>query len=383
MIALLMGILAISPALSTITDTASIKNTGIISYAAEVVATSGLAQDIQVAVDQIFAIGGGTVYLPSGTFTFNNETVNIPEGISVIGQNTVLQQVKEAPFNTMFIADGDNIRISGIEFRGKMTEASYGGCCISIKGLDFRIDHCTFIDMPNSAIYAGDTVYGRVRGVIDHNFFDNPSKDIFGGDWGYGVIVFGTASSAQTPTWNLNITQFLGKYDTAPSGIPVVYIEDNIFYRYRHAIASNQGAWYVARYNTFYEPRPKNFGIIDVHGSAADGYGGGRGLEAYNNRIYGAEDYSASQAFWLRGGGGVVFNNEIIGCLYGVMLFGETSAPAYAQIRDLWIWNNTGAPFNAGSFGYVEDEDYFLRAPTPTQDGFNYTSYPYPHPLTL
>jgi hypothetical protein len=238
--------------------------------------------------------------------------------------------------------------------------------------------------MPNNAIYAGDAIYGRVRGVIDHNFFDNPSKDVFGGDWGYGIIVFGTASSAKTPVWNQDITQFLGKYETAPAGIPLVYIEDNTFYRHRHAIASNQGTWYVARYNTFYEPRPKNYGIIDVHGCAGTGYGGGRGLEAYNNIIHGAVGYSASQAFWLRGGGGAVFNNEITGCLYGVMLSArEPSAPDYTQIRDLWIWSNTGAPFNPGDWGYVEGVDYFLRAPTLTEDGFTYTPYPYPHPLTV
>jgi hypothetical protein len=204
--------------------------------------------------------------------------------------------------------------------------------------------------------------------------------------WGYGIIIVGQAN-----TWHNNITDFLGKYETAPSGFPIVYIEDNTFSRCRHAIASNEGAWYVVRHCSFDEPRPEHFGIIDVHGIAGVGSPGGRGLECYNNTIRGCEYYYDGSGRWLsighqiRGGGGVIFNNNFIDLYVGILLQNETEE--YWKVDDLYFWHNviirdempvsqTQLLFrNDGS--YAEGQDFYQYEKP------GYTPYPYPHPLTL
>jgi hypothetical protein len=132
------------------------------------------------------------------------------------------------------------------------------------------------------------------------------------------------------------------------------------------------------RYNQFNEPRPTNFGIIDIHGqSGIPPAVGGRGLEAYENVINGVAG-GVSQAFWIRGGSGVIYNNTINNCDYGVMIYKDSNyAPCY--VSDLYIWNNqignVANPFSNNG-GYVENIDYFLYRKS-------YNIYPYPHYLTL
>jgi len=373
--------MSFSPTFSSLMNSVVLRSSGqIIPY---VNARSCSPTDIQVAVNVASAAGGGTVNVPSGVGYFNDDTVTIPGGVNIIGAgigNTILHQTKAAPFNKMFYIDGSNgkrTRISGIQFEGNVTSSSddvYGTGVSFYAAIDFRIDHCKFTDFPNMAIgVSGNYPVGTTRGVIDHNDIDNPYKDIYGGNWAYGVIVSGLAYA-----WHDNINDFLGKYETAPAGFPIVYIEDNNFSRCRHAIASNQGAWYVARYNTIREERPPNFGSIDVHGSAGATAPGGRGLEAYNNTIIGSVGYENAQAFWIRGGGGVIYDNTMQNIWKGVGLYRDSQIPAY-QVKDLYIWDNT---MDRGTLidnyaGYTENVDYFLFANS------GYTPYPYPHPLTL
>ena len=355
-----------------------------------IIADSGLPEDIQTAVNEAAAAGGGTVYIPEGTFLWNASSfsqtfwgrptgVIIPGGVNVIGagaDKTVLKVVERAPDNAlMFGVDGEgkSVRISGIHFIGYVVDETENICAIKIvDGKDFRVDHCIFENFDNAGISTRKQTATTIhRGVIDHNIFDNPYKDSVGGVWGYGVIVI-ACSGIEDIIWK-PIDEYLGKYEDN-----VVYIEDNVFRRCRHAIASNEGGYYVARYNLFEEPRPKNYGIIDIHGASASGMLGGRGLEAYNNTIIGAEGYDASQAFWIRGGGGVIFNNVMLNILYGVGLYKDNINPKY-WVKELYIWSNSmdrGILINnAGN--YTENIDYFLYVKP------NYTPYPYPHPLTL
>jgi hypothetical protein len=158
-----------------------------------------------------------------------------------------------------------------------------------------------------------------------------------------------------------------------------MYIEDCTFKRTRHAIAGNGGGFYIVRHCTFTDPDPYNFGQLDVHGGIGGGGIGGRGLEAYNNTIVGAEGYDASQAFWLRGGGGVVYNNTMQNIWYGVGLYSEDGQQQKCKLHDLWVWGNSmdrGTLINNAG-GFTQNVDYFLYAKS------GYTPYPYPHPLTL
>jgi len=387
---ILAAVFTLSPAISSLMNYVIIESGGRIELGGSVVtASSGSAEDIQEAVDLVRATGG-TVYVPAGTFYWNSETVNSVDGVNIIGagggsNGTILHNNKAAPFDPMFVIDGSNhkpFRISGIRFEGTVTSSNddVDGSAIQIssEALDFRVDHCTFINFPNEAIGVFNFATGTIQGVIDHNIIDNPYKDVYGGLWAYGIVIAG-----QYANWDEDITHFLGKYETAPSGFPIVYIEDNHFSRCRHAIASTQSAWYVARYNVIDDERPENFGSVDVHGASSPTTPGGRGLEAYNNTIIGTAGYDSAQAFWIRGGGGVIFNNTMQNILYGIGLFREEYVPS--QVEDLWIWgNNMDGGTLINNYGeYEENVDYFLRAPNQGQDGFTYTPYPYPHPLTV
>jgi hypothetical protein len=375
---------------------ASVKvgNTGSISLT-EVTARSGASADIQAAVNIVQAAGGGIVYVPSGTYSWNGETVKCTGGVSIMGAGagcdghasnwnklpdlTILHNNKAAPFTQMFSIDGSNgrfTRISGIRFEGNVTsandnlngEAIVFGAYTYRPGM-FRVDHCTFIDFPGTAVVQLDYSGQTSRGLIDHC-----------GDWAWA---YGVMPQGQAGAWDDNIAHFLGQWDNSPAGFPILYVEDCHFSRCRHCIASNQGAWYVVRYNLMDNSRPMNFAPIDVHGTGGGTAPGGRGLEAYNNTIIGTPGYGSAQPFWIRGGGGAIFNNRMLNAWLGIELRNEGGTQLY-EVRNMWIWGNTmdrGTLIN-NSGNYTEGVKYFLRAPNSSQDGFTYTPYPYPHPLT-
>ena len=359
--------------------------TGLEVVGYTVTATTGTPSDIQTAVDVVISNGGGTVYIPSGTFNWNGETVNLIGGVNIHGMgvgSTILLQQDPAPHPVMFKINGSNgrqTRITGIEFRGLVTSSNDNvapaGAIRSENAVDFRIDHCKFIDFPNVAvsISSGASPLGT-RGVIDHNVFTNPYKLTYGGIWGYGIIVGSTDYS----TSELDITKFLGKYETAPTNFPVVYIEDNSFSYCRHSVASNQRGWYVARYNTITQARPTNYGQLDVHGSSSRGWGG-RGLEAYNNIVDG-NGIVGSSAFAIRGGGGVIYDNDLINESFGIFIVTDQANPMY-PMADLYIWGNSRNDYDNSNSVYEENVHFFIREPTLALDGFTYTPYVYPHPL--
>lgn len=419
---ILIGILISSPALSSLVRIVTIPSNGNIS--GNVTAASGSSQDIQTAVNLLSSAGGGTVYVPSGNFTFNIDFttlrvdngyagVQIPGGINVIGagnNQTILccpltgwHYSDQTSGQSLFILNGANgkpIRISGIYFQGSNNFATGADDDRALNAIseycvtDFRIDHNTFIDFNNHAIEAWLNL-GWVnnpngnKGVIDHNIIDNPYKDTFytlTGTvpiWGYGIGVTGYSE------WK-TLSQVLGQY-----GADTVYIENNSFRRCRHDIASSSGAWYVARYNTFFDNIKEGYGaFVDVHGS-------GRGCEVYNNTFIDvAEDYRSTNQpqYWgtynnlgvgLRGGAAVIFNNTIINCFVGVNLANDQGGNSEWRINQVWVWSNTYTDVANSYVNYSDyypvrqDIEFFLRAPTQGQDGFVYTPYPYPHPLTL
>jgi hypothetical protein len=392
-IIVLLEIILIAPVISSFTNTVIIKNTGEIS-ANTIVARSGSPQDIQAAVDAVIAAGGGTVYVPEGNFTFDFSTptswsygVIVYGGVNVIGagaDKTILRMTRN-PTNdhsVIFALDGSNgkpIRISGIFFKGYVYDTEdYATLAIEIDNAkDFRIDHCKFEDFSGNAIGVGE----KSRGVIDHCNFDNPYKlSLEGAGWGYGIIVWGDGQ-----TWE-SLDHYLGKYEDVPN--TVAYIEDCTFKRCRHSIAANAGGYYVARHCTVTNPNPEHFPQIETHGATGGPGLGARGFEAYDNIIIGCEYYAGgwhSVAFDYRGGGGVVFNNTIIDCEYGVRLSREPGQLTQCVTKYVWIWGNTVQKQNAPTAGtllhnygdFTEGVDYFLYAKS------GYTPYPYPHPLTM
>jgi len=376
-------------------NTTTIKNTGQISTST-IWAKSGSAEDIQSAVDAVAATGGGTVYVPAGTFEYPpsvfskqglgewRPAVKIPGGVNVIGAGmnaTILVQTEEVDGGCFFELDGRNgkpVRISGFYIKGNVTTETKDCCAIAVFATeDFRIDHCRIEDFSGFGIQSNYMSGYIHRGVIDHCIIDNPYKEQpypekGYWDWGYGIGVFGPDSYE---AWG-SIDDYLGKYENN-----VVYIEDCSFARCRYAVSSNAGGWYVLRHSTITVSPPYNSFAkagIDVHAHAATV--GGRGVEVYENIFQHGGGYG-DQAMLIRCGGGVIFNNAVKYVEVGVWLVKTDGLPNDEQhyVKNLYVWNNTytnvGTQIEKDNF-YQENVHYFLYAK------LGYTSYPYPHPLT-
>jgi len=368
---------------------------------AGVTAQSGSVADIKTAVNQVEAAGGGTVYVPAGSWSFaatESNYVTIHGGVNIIGAgmrvtNLTLQPGRTDPATTMFYVDGANqrpVRISGITFNGRTGAAASatGDTAIFLDNVkDFRVDHNSFYYLGSSgvAVFNSD-ISKSSQGVVDHNeFYDiyKPDAETAGTGFGYGVGIERTYTRAdQAKIWNTDINFYLGKYAN------VTYIEDNYFAGARHSISAYATGAYVARHNVFtdmhvYYPS----GHADVHGAYPDGVYGGRYTEVYDNTFLNpANDadyprmFDYARALRMRGGGGVFFNNTAAHYSYLISLAkddGNAAIPK-CKVRDLWIWGNTyDNDFIDFEASYTQDVDYFLYKKS------GYVPYPYPHPLTL
>jgi len=392
-----------------------------------VTATSGSVADIQSAVDDVYANGifpsthCGNVFVPAGTFHWNGETVTIPSGINVFGASpagckghednweeytatTILHNdIAPESMPNMFYVDGWSYqhkpsRISGIQFEATAPEDAEEEALGSNSAIymfhvyDFRVDHCTFINFDNIAVFcdsnSGAHHTGNSSGVIDHCVVDNPYKlSGSGWLWGYGFYARGDWVTAED--WDSDITHFIGQYNLGIPGVSVMFVEDCHLSRCRHATDGLAGAWDVVRYCLVDNSIPP-YGDIGVHGATSDAWISGRGFEAYNNTVYdNSVDYPYGIGFHFRGGSGFVFDNyfamdvENLGA-YFCWLSKEGTDPNQ-WVTNTYIWDNTyeNCSFldNKGSF--VLNVDYFLRAPTQEDDGFTYTPYVYPHTLAL
>jgi hypothetical protein len=408
----LVGFFSLCPAISTLINDVIIRSTGEISARVTVYAASGSAEDIQEAVDEAFAAGGGDVYIPAGDFNFGVGTVSIPAGVNIYGDadppasgvkgagtiRTILRIPlgDESPRNLlMFSVHGEpwtgeteqrTIEISGIAFIGHGgwdENNGRGDVAISIDNTkDFRVHNCHFEKMGSVGVNIQNSEVGNLacQGVIDHcNFIDmqNLKAENIGVGWGYGVEVFKWWGS--TP-WDEDIDAYLGKYaDTT-------FIESCYFEDCRHCVASSAGAHYVFRHNKVmypsYQPQYSYF-QVDAHGTFEAKNDGTRCIEVYDNVFYNPTPIWESGAIQIRGGGGVIFNN-IVGVdhdyLTGIWFWNDEGNPANPKclVHDFWIWNNTmnvEEEISAES-DIVLGEDYFLYAKP------SYVPYPYPHPLT-
>jgi len=386
--------------------------------ALDVIATNGSAVAIQEAVNLVNTSGGGTVYIPEGDFLFNpteDGAVKIPGGVNLVGagkDKTILRNIEPVPFANwswgyFFSVDGSkqngkSVHLSGFTIIGFRelypdNESRTRGIIIT-QVKDFVVSEVKIKDTGGSGIAViGWRGYGDVitRGVITHCDFINtnglpmgPGAIAYGPNvLGYGVQVDGFG---EPEAWIDDISQVLGKYDY---GQPVVYIEDCYFSRWRHCIASNQVGHYVSRYNIFDE-YTQGFGDVDAHGAGYGNHGTGtRAIEVYNNTFMTptpADSWTMATVFH-RGGGGVYFNNTVKSGRGAFVYFSNdgTEWNPRSEVEkyftnDIWIWNNNISSGVTTIIKYdpegliIEGVNYHLNAPT-----FNYTPYPYPHPLTL
>jgi hypothetical protein len=360
------------------------------------------------------------VIIPVGTWDFGEATVSIPGGVDIAGDadpptgtgNGTIRTVLVLPPNgttdrTMFSVNGQNgkpVTVSGIYFLGRTaTDSPTGDTGIYFNNVtDFRVYNCRFELMG----YHGVHDWGILTcGVVYHCGFINNYKAAAlsaSRGWGYGVALdknYYISDGVYEP----DITKILGQYSSSSDpAVNGVFIEDCYFAGNRHAVAANTNVHYVFRYNVVYYPTfsiPYDFHQCDAHG-ATNGAGslGTRCIEVYNNTFYNTAGHGAATGIHWRGGGGVAFNNTFVDNYdAAVYLCNEQTPPVNNQSRttDIWIWGNTipsgtnlvtvyPSPDDSGWI--VLGQDYWLVPPWTTGQNFtafNYTPYPYPHPLTL
>jgi len=396
---------------ATLANYTTIQSSGTI-VASQVVAKSGSAGDIQDAVNTAAAQGISKVVIPEGTFDFATgswQTVNIPSGVSLFGAptqrdsngqvvewQTVLRMPFEAPEEAIwFNVRGDNVRVSDIKMVGYREINS--GSIRHYRGFDirnsanFRIDHCYLRNICGVGVLTKNA-----NGVVDHcRLVNNPVY--VHPTYSLCTVWYGVSTSGVSTTGGLlweDTINVVGHYTPR-----TVFIEDNYFEGWRHAVTGVACAHYVYRYNT---ERKNGYGTVDAHGGQEpSGFHSTRYIEVYENDFGDPKWYeTAIFAVQIRGGGGIVFNNIADGYGYpdqspfdytSFVCMNQRTPDAYPaeQVKDVWIWNNTltseGADLYDNGHGsnnpIILNEHFFLRAPDQTLDGFEYTPYQYPHPL--
>jgi hypothetical protein len=425
---MLVGVLILSSAVSSLISNVVIQSTGQISTT-DIIAASGSAEDIQAAVDWVVANGGiGNVYIPNGTFNFVDVgepwlTVNIPSGVNVFGApterdangqvvewKTILIMPWDVPGDSSMyrepcwfhiLGNGDPnkpSRVSDIKLVGyRSIDPNSVTLHIGIfvdRVVDFRIDHCYFEHVCKNAII----VWGQgpspslptqpCRGVIDHCFFVNIYGHVKTGiadcTCQYGILV----GRGYGDFWEDDVTEVLGKYTNYTA-----FVEDCYFEKWRHCIAANDGGHYVIRNSTINEDF--GYGSLDAHGWGKwDGTEvtqvGTRAIEVYNCEMLNPynPDEVQRDAIYIRGGACIAFNNTVTE--YTQFIYATREAdPEVSKCypHDIYVWDNElpsdvspVVVYNDPDKGAPEEGvDYFLQAPIT----FNYEPYSYPHPLTL
>jgi len=233
----------------------------------------------------------------------------------------------------------------------------------------------------------------RTKGLIYNNNFNIVTS--------YGIYTHGNDSYYD----NINSNDCADTFGKVTQ-YTIVLENNNWTGYYDHLMDSRTGGSYIFRYNnvTF---SVDGAGPLETHGPIwTDPYptptdSGGNRFEVYNNTIGNLPGVtSGSSGIFLRGGCWLVYNNKIKDKAQGVMLQVEGSPPwpcsvdlypVYHQPKDIWIYNNVFSNLSRGDVEVSspdstpciqENRDYYLRAPNLAQDGFTYTPYPYPHPLT-
>jgi len=270
------------------------------------------------------------------------------------------------------------MRISGIRFEGVSIvdpngqETSVGreiGVYLE-NAADFRVDHCFFTHTG----FAGVRTDGDSSGVVDHSTFEDNFKPAVGTD-GYGVVVYGIDSEDYPQ----------------PFGSPLAtFIEDSSFQGCRHAAAANKAARYVFRYN--YVTQNVVAHAVDAHGLEYGSHAGTEWIDVHDNLIEDPNgrcnppgDSATCYAVHIRGGKGLVWNNQFLHYNQGIQLrqdTPQTTGPVHIYDNGLIVNEGTRSrcPDSETSpmfcvTGTTGTPTYELSPPA------DYVPYPYPHPL--
>jgi hypothetical protein len=277
-------------------------------WAKTITATNCSRASVETAVNS--ATHGDTVLVPAGTCAWKTN-LNITIGITLegagIGRTVILDQTPKdgsVPGSSVlaFAVDSpNNFRLTGFTFQEDTNDVNvFAKCMIALNGTShaFRIDHNAFTTT-GDASYRGGRIrlYGYLWGVIDHNEFrQNFELGVYADHSRWNGGSYGDGSWADA--------LYLGTEKA-------IYIEDNVFTELANpysvgAIDGLEGYRIVFRYNTLYN------NTIVAHGTESGGrLRSARSFEIYNNKfIITAGAKNLSEAFEIRGGTGVIFNNK-------------------------------------------------------------------------
>lgn len=251
---------------------------------------------VQGAVDS--AMDGDLVLVPPGRCrwtspVFTNGTAVTIQG-SGIDRTTIVDGTGNDWQQSPFWAEGEEgrpFRITGFTLTG---DNDYYGV-ITIRGQcrNFRIDNIKFLDLPERCI----NISGYSYGLVDHCVFENTAQPL-------------AANGDTNAAWERPLT--LGTENA-------VYVEDCLFIRDdgNAAIDAHDGGRFVFRYNTLYNAH------VHAHG-CCNTTRGVFSFEIYENTIIVDERMVGDPTMWagvaMRGGTGVIFNNEMIGPFYHPIL---------------------------------------------------------------
>jgi hypothetical protein len=381
------------------------------AWAIQVTANSCSQSDVQQAVNQVISSGSGMVSVPAGTCTWAS-TVSVNTGalknIRIIGAGQGLTNI--ADFRLSIPASGSNIvelahmtiggsSQNGAIFTEKFRPANNPG------GKELNVHHLTI---------AGRGPIGNIEGwigVVHHNTFTCRS-----GQYGWYVHGVGTTYDTNEPPAGYGSRNLL-------------YFEDNVFDGCYHSISGFCNSKIAFRHNTVKNATH----CVDVHGpsynycyqfgtggSGDDRKYGGRYLEHYNNTyesscvcglrvrsgsvISTANNYNFTPSSYSKismkidGGSG---QDNCQSCSKSLS-YTAVSAPHCGgavcqgpQMFYIWGENSNGSACGAGECFDVAQSDvaacnsclsegtnYVFRTPSQVQDGFTWTPYAYPHPLT-
>jgi len=286
--------------------------------------------DVAAAVTS--AKDGDTVLIPAGKCTWTTNLTITNKFLTLQGagidQTTIVDGVSKAVFPNIpqvlviTTKDGGLTRITGLTFQGGTVEDPNNKGMVVIQGTSSqtRIDNCKFIPTKTHGL----SIYGYVRGVIDHNTFELSATH------GYGIYIHHNS-------WNLPGTDFGDASWAAPDSLgtdQAMFVEDNSFtnnqsvYPWYFAMDGWMGSRVVYRYNTHLNV------VWTNHGTETGGrWRSMRQYEVYRNTFSLTNGAGVSSLAGSRGGTGVVFDNTAT--LSGGAFINQFSDLSYFRATDL------------------------------------------------
>ena len=365
----------------------------VVSHSAIITASTCSRNDVQAAVNG--AASGDTVNIPAGTCTYTSAVTVTDKSLRLVGAGSSTTILK-SNWNGETIRFNCNSSITGIEVSGiyflsniPFVSQTVGTTGMRLQGScqDYNIHENKFEKHSRSGLRLEGLQWGVVWG---NTFFDNRENTNYPpGNVGYGVEVIGAGNTSWS-RWPASPSAHMSEAAAAGEW---VFVEDNTFTQNKHDITCNNGGRYVFRNNTSTETIPST-GAFDRHGFGAWPRGC-RGSNIYNN-VQNTTLNNQFAAMLIRGGDGVIYNNQIGGDYNDAIVIKNESSGANAQgsncsypcqdqIRRLHQWGNT---IN-GQTATITVQAAYTTLLQSGRDYFNVSSAPadydgpftYPHPL--